>query len=56
MAAAHRKLAQCLESDRPMGECRAEMKPLCPQMMGEHGCPMMGHGGAHGHGREKSDR
>ena len=50
MAAAHRRMAQCLESDRPMGECRAEMKALCPHMMGEEGCPMMGHGGMHGHG------
>jgi hypothetical protein len=50
MAAAHRKLAQCLESDRPIGACRTEMMALCPHMMGENGCPMMGHGGMHGHG------
>jgi len=42
MAAAHREMSECLESKRPFDECRREM--------GEEGCPMMGHGGMHGHG------
>jgi hypothetical protein len=50
MAGAHRKLADCLESDRPFGECREEMMKRCRSLMGEEGCPMMGHGGMHGRG------
>lgn len=35
MAAHHEKLAGCLRSGKPMGECREEM-------MGVEDCPMMG--------------
>jgi len=44
MAAVHQKLADCLRSDRPIAECKAEMKTSCHEMMGEGGCPMMGGG------------
>jgi hypothetical protein len=44
MAAVHEKMAQCLRSERPMAECRAEMVSSCQQMMGASGCPMMGSG------------
>jgi hypothetical protein len=50
MADAHRKMAACLESERPFGECRAEMMKACQSMMGEHGCPMMGPMGGMRHG------
>ena len=49
MADAHQKMAECLRSDRPLSECRAEMRKSC-QMMGEGGCSMMGAGGGMGHG------
>jgi hypothetical protein len=44
MAAVHEKMAQCLRSERPMAECRAEMVGSCQQMMGASACPMMGSG------------
>jgi len=52
MAAAHQKMADCLKSDRPMSECKAEMKKSCHEMKekGEGGCSMMGTGGGMGHG------
>jgi hypothetical protein len=50
MAEMHRQMADCLASDRPMDECRAQMQAGCaqPGMMGDascgamHGGPMMG--------------
>ena len=42
MASMHEKMALCLRSDKPMNECRAEMKSGCKEMMGKEGCPMMG--------------
>jgi hypothetical protein len=57
MAAVHQKMAECLRSDRPMSECRAEMDKSCQEMMGDSGCPMMGAGqggmgpGMMGHGK-----
>jgi hypothetical protein len=42
MASVHQKMAECLRSDRPIAECRAEMLKSCHEMMGERGCPMMG--------------
>jgi hypothetical protein len=45
MAAVHRKMADCLDSNRTFSECRAEMQSNCVQMMGQNGCPMMGMGG-----------
>jgi len=45
MAAVHQKMADCLRSDRPIAECKAEMKKSCHEMMGERGCPMMGASG-----------
>ena len=41
MAAVHKKMAACLESERPIAECRTEMAKTCRTMMGETGCPMM---------------
>jgi hypothetical protein len=53
MAAAHQKMAECLRSSRPFADCRAEMKNACRDMMGDAGCPMMGHEpGAMGHGKD----
>lgn len=51
MAEAHRRMADCLESDRSWAECHAEMHATCRQQMGGQGCPMMGGGmgpGPHG--------
>ena len=45
MAAVHQKMAECLRSDRPIAECKAEMMKNCHEMMGESGCPMMGSSG-----------
>lgn len=45
MAAIHRKMAECLVSERPFAECRAEMHPSCQTTLGVHGCPMMQGGG-----------
>lgn len=42
MAKVHEKMASCLKSNKPMSECRGEMKNNCHKMMGENGCPMMG--------------
>lgn len=41
MAAAHERMAACLRTDRPMAECRDEMRKSAPTMR-EH-CPMTGH-------------
>lgn len=44
MADAHQRMADCLKSSRPIGECRSEMANACRQMVGEAACPMMGPG------------
>jgi hypothetical protein len=46
MATMHRQMADCLVSDRPIEECRAQMQAACAQsgMMGDAGCGM-GRGG-----------
>jgi hypothetical protein len=44
MAAAHRRMAECLESNRTWTECHAEMHATCQQTIGAQGCPMMGRG------------
>lgn len=44
MAEVHQRMADCLKSDRPMSECRAEMAKSCHDMMGASACPMMGMG------------
>lgn len=41
MADMHMKMADCLKSDKPMKDCKAEMKKECKSMGKE--CPMMGH-------------
>jgi hypothetical protein len=41
MAEIHQKMADCLNSQRPIDECRSEMRSNCQAMMGERGCPMM---------------
>ena len=52
MAAVHRKMAECLASERPFTECRNEMHSGCAGIMGGQGCPMMGMmGGGMMHGR-----
>lgn len=43
MADVHTKMAQCLNSDKPLSDCRKEMMDSC-QGMGKDGCPMMGMG------------
>ncbi len=58
MAEAHKKMAECLRSDKPMSECHEEMKKECPMANSDH-CPMMEemhgmrgmHPGMHGKGR-----
>lgn len=45
MAAIHRKMAECLASERPFAECRAEMHASCQTTLGAQGCPMMQGGG-----------
>jgi hypothetical protein len=42
MAEMHSKMADCLKSDKPMGDCQSEMMKSCKSMMGKEGCPMMG--------------
>ncbi len=44
MATMHTKMAACLQSDKPMGDCQSEMMKSCKEMMGKSGCPMMGMG------------
>lgn len=44
MAQAHANMAQCLRSDKPMGECQAAMRAAHGSMMGmdmKKGCGMM---------------
>jgi len=48
MAELHRKMADCLASDRPFADCRAEMHQGCMTAMGANGCPMMMGGGMGG--------
>jgi hypothetical protein len=50
MAAIHRRMAECLTSDRPFADCRAEMHASCQTTLGAGGCPMM-QGGGMGPGR-----
>jgi hypothetical protein len=59
MAAIHQKMAECLRSERPFDECRAEMRSSCRETMSESRCPMMEDdwgmhrgrmGGGRGHG------
>jgi hypothetical protein len=54
MAEIHQRMADCLNSERPMTECRGEMQKSCQETMGAGGCSMMdGHMGAgmmHGQG------
>ncbi|MCM2278080.1 MAG: PepSY domain-containing protein [Oligoflexia bacterium] len=40
MATLHENLATCLRSNRPLNECRTEMRRNCQEMMGKAGCPM----------------
>jgi hypothetical protein len=43
MAEVHEKMAACLRSERPIGECRKEMATACRDTLGADACPMMGH-------------
>lgn len=40
MAEVHKKMAECLRSDKPMAECHEQMKKECPMAKEGH-CPMM---------------
>ncbi len=40
MADMHKKMAECLRSDKPMSECHEQMKKECPMAKEDH-CPMM---------------
>ena len=42
MADMHQMMADCLKSDKPMGECKQEMMKNCPMMKDGKACPMMG--------------
>ncbi|MCM2280463.1 MAG: hypothetical protein NDI61_01300 [Bdellovibrionaceae bacterium] len=59
MAEMHTKMADCLKSDKPMGDCKNEMMKSCKSMMGKESCPMMDHtkgmmkGGMMNHGGEE---
>jgi hypothetical protein len=44
MAEAHEKMAACLRSDRPVGDCHSEMMKSCQETMGAGHCPMGHHG------------
>ncbi len=44
MATVHEQMAACLRSDKSMSDCHGEMMKACQQLMGDHGCPMMGMG------------
>jgi hypothetical protein len=61
MAEAHEKMAACLRSNRPMKECRSEMKKAHKGMGHVHECSMGdqcdGHGEGHGagHGKHHGD-
>jgi hypothetical protein len=43
MAQMHMQMADCLKSDKSMGECHEEMEKSCMDTMGKDGCPMMKH-------------
>jgi len=45
MAAVHQRMASCLRSEKPIAECREEMRRNCAKFMGEQDCSMMGMGG-----------
>ncbi len=40
MAGVQKKMAECLRSEKPLSECREEMKEECP-MAKDGNCPMM---------------
>ena len=42
MASVHEQMASCLRSDKPVGDCRAQMMKQCGEMMGQKDCSMMG--------------
>ena len=46
MAVMHEKMAACLRSDKPIADCRNEMRAYCQQTPG--GCPMGPGWGMHG--------
>jgi hypothetical protein len=48
MAKMHEQMAACLRSDKPVADCRSQMRQQCMAAMGEQGCPMMGAGMQHG--------
>lgn len=44
MAMMHEKMAACLRTDKPIGDCKTEMRKSCKEM-GAMACPMMKHAG-----------
>lgn len=44
MAVLHEQMAACLRSDKPIADCRDEMRKNCQTTVGAQGCPMMGMG------------
>jgi hypothetical protein len=50
MADMHTKMATCLDSTKPLEECRQQMVESCSGSFGAN-CPMMGAKGAGGKGR-----
>lgn len=41
MAILHEQMAACLRSEKPIADCRSEMKKSCGEIMAKEGCPMM---------------
>jgi hypothetical protein len=48
MAEMHTNMASCLQSERPMSDCKSEMMKSCKGMMEKSGCSMMGPGKMNG--------
>lgn len=52
MAESHRQMAECLASETPFADCRAQMHARCVAIMGQGNCGMgMGMGRGPGKGR-----
>jgi hypothetical protein len=42
MASVHERMVTCLRSEKSFADCRTEMMKGCQELMGGHGCSMMG--------------
>ncbi len=57
MAVLHEQMAACLRSDKPIAECRDEMRKACHEKLSDHDCPMMGmHDHMRGPPRSSTDK